>query len=37
MGLVMLTNLPWIPAILYSDFTLRKRQRLEAGSAGLAV
>jgi hypothetical protein len=24
MGLIMLTNLPWIPPLLYCDITLRK-------------
>ncbi len=36
MGLIMLTNLPWILPILYFDVTLRKRTRLDRGTEGLA-
>jgi len=30
MGLIMLTNLPWIPPILYFDVALRKNARTDA-------
>ena len=37
MGLIMLTNLPWIPAILYFDVALRKRIRPDGQTPGLAL
>ncbi len=36
MGLIMLSNLPWILAILYGDVALRKRIRLDGRAPGLA-
>jgi hypothetical protein len=37
MGVILLTNLPWVPAILSADVALRKRSRLDGGSAGLGT
>ena len=36
MGLIMLTNLPWIPLLLYSDVTLRRARSGEAATLGSA-
>jgi hypothetical protein len=37
MGLVMLSNLPWIPPMLYFDVALRKRIGPDGRSSGLAL